>query len=461
MPIRAYVMLAVIAGVSVYAWRDWFRALCGMFLLVPLYKNPDVPMTLGGLNGLCPWNLMILSIVLGWALSRRHEGPVWDPPRGVVTMLGAYVLIIVWSFARVAANTGSFPAGREPSPLALTSECLINPLRCMLPGLLLYDGCRTRGRVLTAIACILLGCWGFAPLVLGYTPLPSLVGQGDFLRDRVMLGTETGMNANNMAQLLGASFWGIIATLGIWKQRGLRLAAVAAAVSAFLGMVLCYSRAGYITTLVIGFALAVLRWRHLLWVLPVMVVVVVLAMPSVSKRLEMGFGEVDVAGEPTEDWGLVTSGRATNIWPVVIAAIERSPLIGYGRLAIKRRPIHDAIVEKEPGGIGHAHNAYMDMLLDAGAIGLATALAIFGWMAVTAAQFFRDRRDPLVSFVGAVGLALVAIPLIGGGSGQSMFPDEQSVPLWGFAGVLVRLSVALKHQTVALRDRSLLPAATA
>jgi hypothetical protein len=461
MPLRAYVFLAVVAGLSVYAWRDWFRALCGMLLLLPLYRHPDVPMTLGGINGLCPWNLLMLSVVVGWALSRRHEGHVWDMPRGVVMVLGAFaIIIIVLPFARVAADMGSFPAGRQMSPLELTSECLINPMRCMLPGLLLYDGCRTRGRVLTAIVCILLGCWACTPLIFSHVPLSTLVGQGDFLLDRITLAYKTGLGANAGGTLLAAAFWGILVSLVIWRRWGLRLVAVAAAVSAFLGMALCYSRAAYIVTLVVGLAFAVLRWRGLLWILPVATVVVVLAAPSIVTRLSMGFDEADITGESVTDWKQVTASRATDIWPVVIAAIERSPLIGHGRLAIRRSPMFEVITEKEKRGFGHAHNAYMDMLLDAGAIGLATALVLFGWIAVTAVRFLRDRRDPLVTLVGAVSLALLSVVLVGGFSGQSMFPNMLTVPLWCTAGILVRLSVAMNRQAVALRERSLLPTAT-
>ena len=52
-----------------------------------------------------------------------------------------------------------------------TTDEMINPLKLMIPGLLLFDGCRTRRRLLMGLLCILLLGVGYALQVIKYIPL--------------------------------------------------------------------------------------------------------------------------------------------------------------------------------------------------------------------------------------------------------------------------------------------------
>ena len=92
---RIYVLWAFVAALSVYAWRDWFKSLCGLILLTAVIDHPDMPKTVMGIPGLNPWNILIVFVVFSWAVSRRREGLVWDMPRPVTVLLALYLGVVL------------------------------------------------------------------------------------------------------------------------------------------------------------------------------------------------------------------------------------------------------------------------------------------------------------------------------------------------------------------------------
>ena len=43
MSIRITVLYLVVAGLSIYAWKDWFKSLCGLILLMAVIEHEDMP----------------------------------------------------------------------------------------------------------------------------------------------------------------------------------------------------------------------------------------------------------------------------------------------------------------------------------------------------------------------------------------------------------------------------------
>src|ERR1700752_3898479 len=98
---RVYALLLLCAFLSVYAFRDWFKSLCGLILLMAFIQHPDFPTNVGGIQGANPFNLTLLFVILGWAVARRGERLVWDMPHHVMLMLFLYGLVIVVGFLRM------------------------------------------------------------------------------------------------------------------------------------------------------------------------------------------------------------------------------------------------------------------------------------------------------------------------------------------------------------------------
>jgi hypothetical protein len=99
--IRLTLLWLMVAGLAAYAWRDWFKSLCGLVLLMAVMQHPDMPKSLLGIQGLNLWNILMLNVVLAWATARRAEGLRWDLPRPLNVMLLLYLVVVVVGFARM------------------------------------------------------------------------------------------------------------------------------------------------------------------------------------------------------------------------------------------------------------------------------------------------------------------------------------------------------------------------
>jgi hypothetical protein len=81
--IRLAVLWLSVAGIFAYTWKDWYRGLCGLIMLLAVMEHPDVPKQMLGIPGLNPFNLLLANVLAAWAVQRSHEGLRWDLPRPV------------------------------------------------------------------------------------------------------------------------------------------------------------------------------------------------------------------------------------------------------------------------------------------------------------------------------------------------------------------------------------------
>jgi hypothetical protein len=91
--------------------------------------------------------------------------------------------------------------------------------------------------------------------------------------------------------------------------------------------------------------------------------------------------------------------------------------------------------------VHHPHNAYLEMLLDSGVIGLLVALALYGYLLTAGLSLARDRRSPVFQSVGGIALSLILAQLVGSLTGQSLYPSEPTIGMWCAIGLLLRVSV--------------------
>src|SRR5438046_975851 len=136
-----------------YAWRNWFVSLCAAVLLMALVQHPDMPRNVAGIQGLNPWNLLMLSVLAAWWFQRKRQDLAWDLPRVIGLMLFAYFGIISIGAIRLLLQPTSW--GTQNFGF-MFSEYFINCFKWVLPGLLFFDACRTPKRVLAALSCILV-----------------------------------------------------------------------------------------------------------------------------------------------------------------------------------------------------------------------------------------------------------------------------------------------------------------
>src|SRR5262245_31171350 len=188
---RIAVLLFLIAFLCVYAYRDWFKSLCGLIVMMAVMQHPDMPEKILGIQGLNPWNVLMANVLAGWLLARQREGLVWDLPRAVRTMLLLYLIVIIIGFARMMLDRSYLDA--EFTTGYLVSEYFINCVKWVLPAMLLFDGCRSRPRFKLALISILVVYVLLAAQVIRWMPF-GLSGAELTYRSRKLIQNEIGFH---------------------------------------------------------------------------------------------------------------------------------------------------------------------------------------------------------------------------------------------------------------------------
>jgi len=443
---RVYALYVVVAFLSIYAWKDWFKSLCGLILLMAVIQHEDMPKAMFGIQGLNPWNVLFVMIALAWATGRRREGLVWDMPRHVTVLLLLYLGVIVVGVLRAVFDRSHI----EDYPLkSLISEEFINTIKWILPGLLLFDGCRTRRRVMIALVCILAMYALIGVQVVRRLPPGSVFSTGGEMMATRRVCSDIGYSADDMSTMLAGISWGILAALPLIHDRKYRVAALGAAVMVIYGQALTGGRAGYVAWGTTGLILCFLKWRRYLLLAPVVAILLPVVFPGAVERMLQGFNQTNAAGQAAEDEYEITSGRNL-IWPLIIDRIADSPMIGYGRLGMSRNGLADYILELygEGEAVSQTHNMYLETLLDNGVLGSLPIWLFWAMIIMYSATLFRS-HNPLYAAVGGLALSVVLAQLVAGLGSQHFYPEESTLGLWAAMLLAVRVHVEEKYAQAA------------
>jgi len=448
MSIRLLALYALVAGLSIYAWKDWFKSLCGLILLMAVMGRGDMPSKLFGIQGMNPWNVLFMMIVIAWASSRSREGFAWDMPRHINVLLLLYLGVIVIGVLRVVFDR-SHLGGH--SFAGLISDIGINTIKWVLPGLLLFDGCRTRKRAIMALVCLLAMYSLIAVQVTRRLPPSSVLSASGNIDETRGACSDIGYSACDMSAMLAGVSWAILATLSLVHKTKHRLIGFAGAGLVFYSQALTGGRAGYLAWAGIGLTLCFLKWRKYLILAPAAVVLLPIIFPGAAARMLEGFGQTDVTGQTATNKDAVTSGR-TVFWPYVIDKIGQSPWIGYGRLAMNRTGLAQTMEAEYPGmGATQPHNMYLESLLDNGILGSLPIFMLWGVVLVHSARLFRSDNH-LYSAAGGLTLSLMLAQLFAGIGSQHFYPEESTLGMWTATFLALRVHVEEKRAQAVVRN---------
>lgn len=451
MSIRVTVLSLLVAGLVIYAWRDWFYALCGAILLMAFVEHPDMPKSIMGIQGFNLWNILMLSILVAWLVQRRGQGIVWDMPRYLSGMLLVYLLVVLVGWIRMMLDRSylKYDTGE------LISEHLINTIKWVLPGLLLFEGARTRKRVVVAMVSILAVYFLLAAQVIRWMPMDSaLSGESLTARSHKIILNEIGYHAVNMSMMLSGASWAVLATLPLVSSRRGKILIVAAFLVIAYGQALTGGRMGYVTWAMVGLSLSLLRWRRYLLLVPFVPIVLSIAVPGVMERMMQGFDQTNAAGEERVNPYEVTSGRNL-IWPYVIDKIQERPTWGFGREAMVRVGLVDYLWAHYRESFPHPHNAYLEMLLDNGLVGFVLVIPFYLVVLFCAMRLFLDRQSTLASAVGGMTTALVLALLFASMGSQTFYPREGAVGMWAAIGLMLRVTMERKRVLAVMAEQEL------
>jgi O-antigen ligase len=447
--IRLSLLFAFIVSLALYAIKDWYVALCGLIALMAVLEHPDMPKTLFGVQGLNPWNILLLVVVAAWLGSRRRERLVWDMPRSVNVLLLAYLGVVLVGFFRMMADRARLPE----TTAFLVSEYLVNTVKWVVPGLLLYDGCRSRRRFLLGLAALSAIYVLLAVQVIKWMPAGAIMsGEGLAVRSSKILSNEIGYHRVNLSVMLAGASWAILATRGLARHFGTRALILFLALAVTYAQALTGGRAGYATWIAVGLVLGMVRWRRYLLALPLVAATILALVPAARERMLQGFtpethdtsaflASQDRDQDPDEpDAYTITAGR-TLIWPYVVDKISEAPLVGYGREAMRRTGLTAFLLEEVGESFPHPHNAYLEWLLDNGLVGFVLTMPFYGMVVVLSFSLFRDSRSPTFVAAGGACLALVLALLFGAVGSQTFYPREGAVGMWAAIGLMLRTAV--------------------
>jgi oligosaccharide repeat unit polymerase len=435
MNIRALVAWLLVASLSFYAWKDWFISLCGLILLMAFIEHESMPKHIMGIQGLNPWNLLFTAIVLAWAVNRRREGLTWDMPRHVSILLLMYLAVIVVGIMRLMLDRGYLPDWYPVKKII--SEDLINNIKWILPGLLLFDGCRNRRRVLMAAACLsALYCLIAAEVVL---LMPSGARNSQLLLEQTRTFLKgIGYNPVDISGMLAGAFWGTFAIIPFTSQKKYKIILFLATGLLIYGQALTGGRAGYLAWIGTGLILCIVKWRKYLLLVPITCVVLPLVFSGVTDRFFYGFGVTDITGQNVIDDVSVTSGR-TLMWPYIIDKIRESPILGFGRKAMYRTGLSNRVLnELNETSFGHPHNMYLETLLDNGILGSIPIFVFWGMMTIYSIKLFRN-KNRLCSAIGGLSSSLILAQLFTGIGSQHFYPLESTFGVWTAMFLAVRV----------------------
>ncbi len=444
--IRTAALWLFVTAVGVYSFKNWYRGVLALIALIAVVEHPDFPKSLAGIQGLNPWNILLVFVGIAWVNARASEGLRWDMERRLSVLLFMYGCLVVLAFLRAATDLGpviSFnrAIGSEDIPTFtyLFSDHIINCIKWVVPAIMVYDGCRDQDRLRETIYVIVGVYFLLAVQVIRWMPLSSITA-GEDMAERALkiLSNEVGFHRVNLSMMFAGGAWAAMYAAGYFENRLIRLAFYFAAFVITFGMALTGGRTGYVTWALLGLGYAWLRSKKMLLLLP-FAGAGALMVPGVQDRLMQGFTEetkdssaiVEAHGSETDspvDIYTVTSGR-TFAWKFVIPKIEEKPIFGWGRLAMIRTGVSEYLWVTYHEGFPHPHNMYLQWVLDNGLVG---AIPVFWFYTILIVYALRmvKRTDRTSRAVGGILLSLVGSLFIAGIGSQTFYPREGAVMMW-------------------------------
>jgi glycosyltransferase involved in cell wall biosynthesis/O-antigen ligase len=408
-------------------------ALASAIVLTPLAHASFVPQQLFGLPGINPVNVIwlfavacvmwgVLAADVKLALLRFFGWPL--------LLFGAVYWIAVLRTGLDIESLLPDDPGDRPSVKTLVVFLGIKPLQYVLTGFLvcLYG---IRNRTLVAaekalLALPLLWVWAVvAYYIVGSAgaDTPEYV----YKAGRNAISEGLGIHANYMGRMALYLLLFALSARNLPWRRALPFSIFASVVL----IALSFSRSVYVAgAILLPFALYKSSWRERLWVVGSIFAVTLFLYPQLSSRVQYGMEprlqeafveQSDAVDEKPKQLksGGISAGRIGRIWPLVWPNVVAHPWVGQGLLSVWKP------VDRERGlNYGHPHNAYLEVALDAGLVGLIAMALMLGWIWRMSVHY------PPLRYVLA-GWALMSI------TGDTFYPHLQNSLNWIVLGMAV------------------------
>jgi O-antigen ligase len=236
-----------------------------------------------------------------------------------------------------------------------------------------------------------------------------------------------GMHANDLGRLYAVAYALLLFTWDRTAGASRKMLLLATMGGVVIALLLTFSRGAFLGFILVNIIyLFSRRNRKIMLLAAVLVPVALFLMPgAVMSRVEMGWGSG--ANE-------VSAGRVEDIWMPLMGEIFDHPFLGNGIGAVMwaKAMIHEQMFQ-----VGHPHNAYLQLYLDMGIVGLALVLGFwtYVWRGFRALSKDERVKPELRGFFEGAAAGLVSF-MVAGMAGSSFEPSPEQAFLWLAVGVM-------------------------
>lgn len=407
-----------------------------LILLMPISTSHLFPRAMLGIPGLNPLNLLLAG-TLGSCLLRGLSGGSLRRflPR---PLLWLYVVPILLAGIIGSQHVGDigpqfriFPDIIEFNDAAgYFREMVGKPLSMVVFALLVGAAVSRSEKPEKFLLPAVISIWALGLIVLAFVADSGVaLSQLASSDSRAFLST-LGMHANDQGRLYAIAYALLLFTWAESKETGTRLALLASMGLVVTALVLTFSRGAFVGFILVN--VLFLLWRRSVTALVffgLVVSIALFALPTaVYDRVSTGEGE---------GLNVISAGRVDGLWIPLLPEVVRSPIYGSGL---------GSIMWSQPMRVGgggnvliatHPHNAYLQALLDMGAVGLILLCAYFVhvWRGFRALS--RDPRlsPPLRGLYQGAAAGLLGM-LVSSVTDGSLMPRPEQVFLWLAIGMM-------------------------
>jgi hypothetical protein len=406
-----------------------------LIVLMPLSRSAYFPHAMFGVTGLNPVNLLLAATLGACLLQALGDGswrrfvpaPMFWLYLAPLLLAGLHGLrhadgivpaFYVYGLIQFDAAAGYF---RD-----MVAKPLLMAVFALLVAAAVARSARPEGFLLPAgVAMAVMGAMVPVYVAASGAGLHEISGSGarGFL-------SGVGLHANELGRLYTIAYALLLFTWAQTTGTRPRLLLLAAMGLATLALLLTFSRGAFVAFALVN--VLFLLWRRnaqvLLLGLPLAVAALFALPEAVYERLGAGFGG---------GLNAISAGRIDGLWLPLVPDFLRSPFVGSGLGSILWS---DAMRQAGTGGVlgaTHPHNAYLEILLDMGLIGLALVCAYFAhvWRSFRALAADPALAAPLRGFFQGAAAGLVAY-LVSGLTDSSLAPRTEQAFLWLAIGLM-------------------------
>lgn len=384
-----------------------------MLLVTPIVNVSFMPREVLGIPGLNIGNIVWLA-AFGAAIFKMQT-------RKGTFMFSTYFSLPLFMFMLlylIAVIRTLYDQGSIQSPiyhvttLSLILENIIKPFQLILAGWVVMAFCVIEGRTISMQRVMYFVPLLIAPLQIYFFFLGGGSGT-DYQEGRGIISTSIGYHANELGAV-GSYLLAFVLLLKEYKKTWgiIRYISIGASL---LIIALSFSRMAYLTTVVLV-AIVFFKIRHKERVALVALASVVILAFSAQLASRIYFG-IDKSQKKT-DINQVSAGRIDGIWLPLMPHLFDNAVFGSGVYSILKSP------EARRGIPTHPHNAYLQVALDMGFLGVAILL----WLL---ARFLTLGRNTETGF-----MYIVICWMLMGLTGSSFYPMYANFIVWisyGFA----------------------------